>query len=538
MPARLSPRTRRTLWRGGPLVTGLLASAAVAVPADAAVTAGRQLEIWPGIEMGVVDGYGPNDVLVEVFRGGTLIASKTLDGGGGEMAHGGGPDCWEGAPAGMSVDIKGGDQVVATRLDALGAPLPETPDSFFVRDIRMDELTPGIITGTAFGVQDGAGFDLTAPMTGERVEAQRRNDAGRFDGGGPVDTNGNFSFPLAGDGGAVAGDFIGDDGGNTVTETGGEGASACGNRATTALSTASHSVINIGNVGQDLVVGGPRLAPTNVGQVAFGDKSYPAENTGSTWSATIPAADLAALPNNANHELIATISDGSPNERRVIRKDVTAPVLASSVAPGTYQSTQHLALSSDGGETVRYTTDGSDPRDGSRAYDGIPITLGPGSHTIKAMSIDSVGNRSDQTFTYEIAPPAAPAPAQQPAPQQVIFQTVLQPSRSLTVSRLRASRRIKSRTARRNGVRVAMTLRRGTRVLQLSVYRRVNGRRRLVGQLIRRPSGGGAYVARLRSAKLRRALKPGLYEVVATPGTSVSSLNAAEADTVRFRVVR
>jgi hypothetical protein len=529
------PRRRsRLLTRGGPVIAGLLACAATAVPASAAVPESRQLEIWPGIEMGVVSGY-QGDVRVDVLRGAAVVATKVFPDGGGEVQHDAG-NCWEGVPAGRSPDIKGGDKIQAT---VLGGPLAGTVDFFFVRNIQFDEPTPGTISGTAFGVPNGGGFDLTAPMTGETIAAQRRADA-RFDGQGVVDAAGNFSFPLDGVGGGVASDFL-DGGGNTVTEAHNPAdpapGPACGQRVTTTMSSASHSVINMETVNQDLVVGGPSEGPGSVTSVTFGGKSYTPTVGAETWTATVPKADLAALVDNNNYDLTAKFADGSPDETRVVRKDVTAPVVASTVASGSYTTPQDLALYSDGGEAVRYTLDGSLPRDTSRTYDGLPLKLGNGSHTVRAMAIDAAGNRSDATYTFEIAA-ASTAPAPPAAPPVVTLTTVLQPSRSLAIAGLRSTKRVSSRSARRNGLRVTMDLKRGTKVLQLSVYRRVNGRRRLIGQVVRKTNRSGAYAARLRTAKLRKAFKPGLFEIVATPGTSQSALVAADQSVIRVRVTR
>jgi hypothetical protein len=485
--------------------------------------------------MGVVSGY-PGDVRVDIMRGGTTVGTKVFPGGAGEVAHDAG-NCWDGVPAGTSPDIKGGDKIVATILT--GAQTGQQ-DFFFVRRIQFDETTPGVISGTAFGVPNGDAFSMSQAMTGERIDAQRRNDVGRFDGGGPVDADGNFSFALGGDGGAIGSDFV-EGGGNTVTEAGGEGASACGPRQTTALSSVSHGVINAGNVGTDLVLGGPRNDPGQATNVRIGGKDYAPVNGADTWSATVPAADLAALTDNVNHVVAVSYNAaGGPTERRTILKDVTAPVLGATVAPGAYTTGQSIGLTSDGGEEVRYTLDGSPPSSSSRLYDGVPVGFGAGVHTIRTMAIDRAGNRSDASFVYDIASGAV-APTPRPTPPSVVgINTVLQPSRSLTVSALKAaSKRIKARNARRNGVRIAMDLKSGTRVVQVSLYRRSGGKRKLVGQVVRFPNRGGAYAVRLRTKSIRKALgKAALYEVVATPGTSQSALVAADAATLRFRVIR
>ena len=52
-------RRRRGLPRGGPLIAGVLAGAALAAPAGAEVGPGRSLELDQSIELGIVDAKWP-----------------------------------------------------------------------------------------------------------------------------------------------------------------------------------------------------------------------------------------------------------------------------------------------------------------------------------------------------------------------------------------------------------------------------------------------------------------------------------------------
>ncbi|TML98241.1 MAG: hypothetical protein E6G10_23335 [Actinobacteria bacterium] len=524
-------RRRRGLPRGGLLIAGVLAGAALAAPAGAEVGPGRSLELDQSIELGIVDGY-PNgrDVRIDVLRGATLIATKTIPGGGAvDINHVGGGDCWEGVPAGTSPDVKGGDKLVATVLDGAGNPTSDV-DFMFVRDIQFDEALPNQITGTAFGVPAGGAFDLAAPMAGDTMDIQRRTDA-RFNATITVRSDGSFSTPLAGpanQGEVFINHTDGTGGGTAIStsEPGGNGASACGPRVTTALTSTSHSVINAANVVSDMALGGPRLAPAKVTQVTFGGKTYTPVNGADTWSVTIPTADLAALADNSDHSLVVSFSDGSPDETRVIRKDVTAPRVSATVDPGSYPAAQRVALRSDGGEQVRYTLNGSAPR----AYDGEPIVLGIGNHAIRATATDTAGNTGVATFTYAIAPALAPPVVDAPA---VSPGAIVPRAPSLTVKRLSVLKHLRAGAVRRNGVRLTMSLAAGTRVLELRVYRKVSNRRRLVTRVVRFPRLAGAY-----AVNLRRPLKPGLYTVVATAGTSQNALDSAHGATATFRVIR
>ena len=93
----------------------------------------------------------------------------------------------------------------------------------------------------------------------------------------------------------------------------------------------------------------------------------------------------------------------------LLTKDTTAPSAPrSSVAPGSYTSTQNVALSAAEG-TIRYTTDGSQPTSLSASY-SKPISVSS-SQTIKAVAIDAAGNASDvSSFGYAIGAVAAPRP--------------------------------------------------------------------------------------------------------------------------------
>jgi len=92
---------------------------------------------------------------------------------------------------------------------------------------------------------------------------------------------------------------------------------------------------------------------------------------------------------------------------------------------------------------------------------------------------------------------------------------------------------LRAGAVRRNGVRLTMSLAAGTRVLELRVYRKVSNRRRLVTRVVRFPR-----LASANAVNLRRPLKPGLYTVVATAGTSQNALDSAHGATATFRVIR
>ena len=561
--ARLRPRH---------LALPILATAAFAAPAQAEVAPNRNLEVNHSIEYGLLEGTGytvGQDVRVDVFRGSTLIATKTgefaagRDGAFFEMNHVGGSDCWDGVAPGRTPDIKPGDRFVATILDETTGADTADVDYFFVRDIAFDENPDGTITGHARGQETSPGvFNLARPvdpdvevMEAKRVAAAR--SVYTFTG---ADLNGSGAFANITVGGAPGTgelfiDHLDETGGGsgttTATRSSDEPELPCGPIATTALSSVSHSVINLANVGTAMVVGGPRLAPATVTGVTFGGTTYAAVNNADTWTATIPASALGALANNAQHMLSVSFSDGAPNETRSILKDVTAPLVTATLDPGTYTGARSVALRSDGSEAVRFTTDGSRPSALSRVYDGTPIVLGVGTHVIRAFSTDAAGNRSDATFTYTILapvvpPPATPATGAGAAAAQggggAALTTAPASSNTGATSRvsLRAFAtppRVKRSRASRYGIRVVMRVASDAKVVRVRIYRSLsNGRRVLVATVFRSPRGAGVNRMSLRDGSVRRKLRIGNYEVEATPGASRTDLGVSSR--AKFKVVK
>ena len=97
-------------------------------------------------------------------------------------------------------------------------------------------------------------------------------------------------------------------------------------------------------------------------------------------------------------------------------------------------------------------------------------------------------------------------------------------ARALRVSGLSLARRIGVTRAKSRGVRVAMTLPSGTKVVRIAVFRSRGGQAsgRALTRVLRRPSSSGRYVVTLRSRALIKALKPGRYVVSVTPGRSLA----------------
>jgi len=78
-----------------------------------------------------------------------------------------------------------------------------------------------------------------------------------------------------------------------------------------------------------------------------------------------------------------------------------------SPAGGDYSSDQNVYLGSDNANTIYYTTDGSDPTQGSSYYDGNPIYIS-GTTTLKAKAWSDGGESDIMTEQYNYATPDTP----------------------------------------------------------------------------------------------------------------------------------
>jgi hypothetical protein len=121
---------------------------------------------------------------------------------------------------------------------------------------------------------------------------------------------------------------------------------------------------------------------------------------GKTWTATIPAAGVAAL---ADGTLTASVTVTTPGGALAgttlsIKKDVVASAAPTATPPGgTYTTTQSVSLfDSDANASILYTTNGSTPATSANATTllySTPIGVNA-SQTIKALAVDTAGNPS------------------------------------------------------------------------------------------------------------------------------------------------
>ena len=84
--------------------------------------------------------------------------------------------------------------------------------------------------------------------------------------------------------------------------------------------------------------------------------------------------------------------------------DIEIPdMVTASIEPGEYQSVQYVELSQSNGETIYYTTDGTNPNQSAYVYNG-PIECGFGVNEIKAVCYSASGEPSDiMDHTYYVS---------------------------------------------------------------------------------------------------------------------------------------
>jgi hypothetical protein len=279
-----------------------------------------------------------------------------------------------------------------------------------------------------------------------------------------------------------------------------------------------------------------------------------------TWTATIPAADVAGLADGtltaaATFTNAAGPFGGTPMS---IRKDTSAPGMPSATpGAGTYASSQAVSLTDpDSSASIHYTLDGSAPSEfTTTATSQVLITS---SLTLRAVAIDPAGNASaikDLAFVITGPPPPPPPPpvitpagggtitgagstgttattaggaggagatASSTAGAGTTAGATARPA--LALQQLALAPRIKQSKAQRNGLRLLMRLPDGTEVVKVNIYRKTSKGLKLLSSGLKAPSAAGLYRVAQNHAALRRLLTKGSYEVQVTPGYSKSEL--------------
>lgn len=424
-----------------------LAISALATPASAQDASQGTIEAFIGSNLVNVQGYPANtEVTIEVIRGDVTVATVTgqtdADGfaefnhvGGGQVGEGG--DCFR-PPA--SPDIMPGDTIraVAGTVDNsavvrdLGVDF-ETIDtnvaagtitvSGHARSLPNAELTPGadilelrLNKGSADLWDSTDRKDLRVDI-GENVQADgswtRTLNVGTQDAQDWSDSPGEVSLewsaaPPAGDEEVDPPSIF------VANEAEGPGALAgCPTLAEDALTDSSHSVVNTTNVGRNMILGGVSFGATGVNVSVPGGAQHAATitpvndaapNEHQTWTATIPAAELGALPQGRFDVSAAFAGPGvrqTPSTLSILKDTIAPRRPTATPGAGRYARTQQVTLSSEARASIHYTVNGSRPTANSLLFRRpVPITA---TQTLRAIAIDGVGNTSQiSSFRYTI----------------------------------------------------------------------------------------------------------------------------------------
>ena len=101
--------------------------------------------------------------------------------------------------------------------------------------------------------------------------------------------------------------------------------------------------------------------------------------------------------------------EGTKSETLIEKYIVEDPT--ASEESGTYDDTVTLKLTCESGDIIYYTTDGSEPNQKSKLYDGTPLEITNGTTKIKAVAMNSIGVCSiviELNFVVEYGAPSAP----------------------------------------------------------------------------------------------------------------------------------
>ena len=180
-----------------------------------------------------------------------------------------------------------------------------------------------------------------------------------------------------------------------------------------AVDTADDAFVNL--TSGTLVLGGTAVGDATAvtgtisdevgGSIPFSaDSLTEGVNGQKNWTATVDRAALETLADGmltirGQYSVEGTNIGGRELE---VRKDVVAPAITANHPSGsTHNGSVDVTLSSDGGEQIRYTTDGSPVGDGSQSYNGQPISLNK-TGAINTAATDAAGNRGEASFSYTI----------------------------------------------------------------------------------------------------------------------------------------
>jgi hypothetical protein len=440
------------------LVAGVAEAAVVNPPAG-----GHGVLVFPVRDFVTGTGYGAGQkVTVDVVRNGVVIGTSnaTADGTGTVQVNHPGGDCW----LNTTPDILAGDvvQILTDPVTPVGDAT--TTANVVVTQPATDVLGTVVVKGTA---QDAAGNPLPFGELQQRMISKplfavngRRDLRAPGDGTLAYDAPGSINWTAT-----YTGLSAGDIALATAAESrmiwlgptplavnqstlyefgqvGGPAAPCTSPLAATAITSVSRNVVNSADIGTPVVVSGVAqqagisVVVTTPAGIANAAVLAPGPAGTETWTVTIPAAQLAALP-EGSFPVTATFTGlGAPGpDTRTLTKDTVAPAAPTATpAAGTFPTTQSVTLSdADATAKIHYTVDGSAPTAASPVFTGqLQVTA---AQTIQALAVDPAGNAGPiAAFAFTITPPAPPAPsapapsASSAAPASAPAATAVQPA--------------------------------------------------------------------------------------------------------------
>jgi hypothetical protein len=286
------------------------------------------------------------------------------------------------------------------------------------------------------------------------------------------------------------------------------------------------TLINVANAAEPLVIDGVSTPDiTDVQLQVDGQPVHSVTPTADgTWSATIPAEDLAGLAQGSatlTAHYVSNAGTAPPDQTRALTKDTIAPPPPTATpAAGIFAGTQVVTLSdAERGVGIFYSNDGGDPTPESLA--AVAPLVVTASQTIKAIAVDGAGNSSPvASFPFVIGNATAPGAA------SWAF-TAGRAGRALRA--LNLGSRIKVTRLRAHGLRLSMAVTGDAHVVRIRVYRAGRNGRRTGAPLLstfRVPAAAGTFRVTLRSGSLLRRMRPGRYVVEVAAGDSGSALQA------------
>jgi Chitobiase/beta-hexosaminidase C-terminal domain len=320
------------------------------------------------------------------------------------------------------------------------------------------------------------------------------------------------------------------------------------------IETADRAAINAANAGTPVVAAGRAASDVtassdvaiSVDGTVVEDAVVAVNAAARTWRATIPAAALPAADGPVRIEAdFAGAFDTIPGadvSTMVLPKDTVAPRAPAADPPaGAYAGARQVTLTAEDGATIHYTNGGAAPTTASPVASG-PIAV-TATQTLRAIAVDAAGNASPvAVLAYTIGAPGTGGGTTGGGTTATVGGASGGPAyagpggaKPLALGLLTARGAIRRTRARREGVRLAMRLKPGTKIVRIRVYRkRRDGARTLLATAFRAPRAAGTYRVRLGDPALRRRLTPGGYEVEAIPGRGRTALGTPSR--VSFRV--